>query len=100
MRIISRKALQDAARRDRTLEGPLNAWFKVASKAEWKSLVEVRRTYPTADYVEGCTVFNIRGNMYRLIVRIKYEWKTIFIKRVLTHDEYDRGGWKNECGGA
>ena len=86
--------MREAIDRDKTLERPLTAWYKVAKKAEWKSLVDVKQTYSSADYVDPYTVFNIRGNRYRLIVHIKYEWQTIFIKHVLTHEEYDKGDWK------
>ena len=94
MRIISRRRLREAVNRDRSLEGSLNAWYRVAKKAEWRSLVDVKQTYSSADYVDPYTVFNIRGNRYRLIVHIKYEWQTIFIKHVLTHEEYYKGDWK------
>lgn len=94
MHVISRKALRAAVSEDRSLERPLSDWFKVASLAEWKSLVDVRKTYSTADYVDPYTVFNIKGGSYRLIVKIEYRWQMIFIKHVLTHAEYDKGGWK------
>jgi len=94
VRIISRKVLRKAIERDRTLEGPLNVWYKVARAADWRNFAEVRQTYASADYVDPFTVFNIRGNKYRLIVHIKYEWQTIFMKSVLTHEEYDKGEWK------
>lgn len=94
MRIISRRKLREASEKDRTLERPLTAWYKVAKKAEWKNFVEVKQTYSKADYVDPYTVFNIRGNEYRLIVHIKYEWQTVFIKYVFSHEEYEKGGWK------
>ena len=58
------------------------------------SLVDVRKTYPSADYVDGLTVFNISGNKYRLIVTIRYKKGRIFIRHVLTHAEYDQGDWR------
>lgn len=69
-------------------------WFKIASSANWGSIVDVRKAYPTADFVDPFTVFNIRGNTFRLIVKIEYQWKLVFIKEVLTHTEYER--WSNE----
>lgn len=53
-------------------------------------------TFPHADAVERLTVFNIKGNHYRLIVRLRYDIQIIFIKRLLTHADYDRGDWKND----
>ena len=62
--------------------------------AEWRNLVDVRKTYGSADYVDPYTVSNIKGGSHRLIVKIEYRWQMIFIKHVLTHAEYDKGGWK------
>ena len=94
MHIISRKRLKDAIARHNELEIPLNAWFRVAKRASWKSLAEVRQTYPSADAVDRWTVFNIKGNQYRLIVVINYVFSRIYVRHVLTHSEYDRGRWK------
>lgn len=94
MHVISRKKLKEAAAKHGDLESPLDAWFRIARKASWRSLVDVRRTFSTADAVAKWTVFNIKGNQYRLIVEINYASGRIFIRHVLTHAEYDRGGWK------
>lgn len=94
MHVISRKKLRSACCSDRSLERPLADWFKVASTANWSSIVDVRKTYPSADFVDPVTVFNIRGNTYRLIVKIEYKRKLVFVKDVLTHTEYER--WSNE----
>ena len=51
-------------------------------------------TYPHADFVDPFTVFNIKGNTYRLIVKIEYRFARIYIKYFLTHAEYDKGEWK------
>ena len=57
------------------------------------SIEEVRKTYRDADPVGPYTVFNIKGNSYRLLVKIEYEYALIFIKHVLTHAEYDQRDW-------
>ncbi len=69
-------------------------WYRVAKKAEWKNLTDVRRVFPSADVVEGFTVFNIKGNAYRLITEINYQTGRIFLRHVLTHAEYSKGGWR------
>ncbi len=56
--------------------------------------MEVRRELPTADAVEQFTVFNIKGNEYRLITEINYRTGRVFVRHVLTHAEYSKGGWK------
>jgi mRNA interferase HigB len=93
--IISRKRLKEAAREHADLESPLDTWFRIAKRAEWRSLAEVRKTYPTADAVGRHTVFNIKGNNYRLIVEINYRTQRIFVGHVLTHEEYDEERWKS-----
>jgi mRNA interferase HigB len=94
MRVISKSAWRDAVAADPSLGGPVSQWYKVASLARWHSLVDVRKVYPHADFVDPYTVFNIKGNIYRLFVKIEYRWQIIFVKHVLTHDEYTRGNWK------
>ena len=95
MHVISRKKLKDAAARHGDLEGPLDASFRITKKALWRNLAEVRKTFSTADTVNNWTVFNIKGNQYRLITEINYSFGRIYIRHVLTHAEYDRGGWKS-----
>ncbi len=94
MHAISKSAWQQAATANRTLEGPISEWYKVAKNATWGNLVEVRQVYPNADFVDPYTVFNIKGTSYRLIVKIEYSWQMIFVKHLITHAEYDKGDWK------
>ncbi len=98
LHIISRKRLLEGARRFPGSEKGLDVWFRIAKKAEWISLQDVRKTYPNADGVTvgktTYTVFNISGNHLRLIVEINYRYQKIFVKHVLAPAEYDKGGWK------
>ena len=80
-------------------ETPLRLWYKTAKNATWSSLQDVRRTFPHADGVktkggETLTVFNISGNKFRLICRVRYDYELINVRNVLTHKEYDQGKWK------
>ena len=97
MHVISRKALRDFAERHPTARGPLDAWYRTARQATWSNLADVQATYPHADLYGACTIFNIGGNNYRLIVWINYAYQRIFIRNVLTHAGYDREGWKDDC---
>ncbi len=94
MHVISRKKLKEAADRHEELTGPLDAWFRIAKKASWRSLADVRRTFSSADAVGKWTIFNVKGNQYRLVAEINYMFGRVYIRHVLTHAEYDRGGWK------
>ena len=94
MHVISRKKLLEAARRHADVGEPLDVWYRLAKKAEWKNIMDVRRILPTAVPVEEFTVFNIKGNSYRLITEINYRTGRIFLRHVLTHAEYSKGEWK------
>jgi mRNA interferase HigB len=94
LRVISRRRLREFWARHADAESALKAWYTVARRARWGSLVEIRRTYSSAEGVGRYTVFNIKGNGYRLIARIEYHLNIIFIKEVLTHAEYDKDKWK------
>ena len=93
MHVISRKKLLEAVERHRDLAGPLDVWYRVAKKAEWRSLTDVKRVFPKADAVGRFTIFNIKGNAYRLITEINYRTQKIFLRHVLTHAEYSKGNW-------
>lgn len=94
MHVISRKKLLEAAESHGDLSEALDVWYRITKKAEWKNLMDVRRVFPTADRVEKFTVFNIKGNTYRLISEINYRTGRIFLRHVLTHAEYSKGAWK------
>ena len=95
MHIISRKALQGFWEKHPDSETPLKAWFKIVRGGKYTSLNHLRKTFPTADPVKGKIVFNIGGNKYRLIAVIHFKYAKVYIRRVMTHAEYDKGGWKN-----
>lgn len=94
MHVISRKKLLEAAEKHADLGVPLDVWHRIAKKAAWNNLIDVRRELPTADAVGDFTVFNIKGNAYRLITEINYRTGRIFLRHVLTHAEYSKGAWK------
>lgn len=94
MHVISRKKLLEAAEKHGDLNEPLDVWYRISKKARWKNLMEVRRTFPSADSAGRFTVFNIKGNGYRLISEIFYKSQVILIRQVLTHADYSKGDWK------
>ncbi len=96
MWIISRKRLLRFSHSHTGASVPLAQWYRVAKVATWQNLSEVRQVYPSADSVGNFTVFNIKGNDYRLVVDIVYSTQRIYIKYVLTHAEYNKDDWKND----
>lgn len=93
MNVISKRGLFERAARYADATSALQVWFDTAVEAEWKNLADVRKSFPATDMVDDLAIFNIRGNHYRLIVRMVYRYKRIYIKEFLTHADYDKGGW-------
>ena len=94
MRIIAKRALMEMAEAHGDCVEQVKEWYQVAKRNEWGALAAVRAVYPSADVVGDKTIFNIKGNHYRLIVHIHYQAKIIYVKHLLTHAEYDRETWK------
>ncbi len=94
MRIISRKKLKEFWFKHPQSEIPLDNWYKIIARNSFKNLVELRSTFPSADLVDNLIVFNISGNKFRLITAVHFNTGTVYIRAVLTHAEYDKGGWK------
>jgi len=69
----------------------LKSWFREASDADWKGPKEIKREFPSASFLaDNRVVFNIKGNKYRLIVKMNYEYQMTWIRFVGTHAEYDK----------
>ena len=97
MRIVSRKALRQFWEQHPDARIPLESWYRTVKDASWRNITEVRAVFPSADPAGICTIFNIKGNHYRLIAAIHYNLQRVYIRNVLTHAEYDRGKWKSDC---
>jgi mRNA interferase HigB len=93
LHVISRKKLLEAATHHPDLRVPLDVWYRITKRAAWKNLMEVRRVFPTADAALKFTVFNIKGNAYRLVTEINYRTGRVFLRHVLTHAEYSKEDW-------
>jgi mRNA interferase HigB len=92
MRIISRKTLRKFWERPQYAdsEQPLRAWFREASQADWARPAEIKADYRSASFVgNNRVVFNIAGNKYRLVVKVNYPYRMVYIRFVGTHRQYD-----------
>ncbi|HEY8665586.1 MAG TPA: type II toxin-antitoxin system HigB family toxin [Tepidisphaeraceae bacterium] len=101
MRVISKRRLREFFEKHSQAREPLLAWYKAALAADWSNIQEVRQTYAHADAVTlssglTVTVFNIGGGKYRLIARMIFEYRRVYVKLVLTHAEYSRESWKRQ----
>jgi mRNA interferase HigB len=96
MRVVSRKAIRDAAARHTEWSASLNAWYKIARNADWKSFADVRNSWKNSDAVGRFVVFDISHNRCRLIATIKYKWRMVYVRAILSHAEYDEKVWQKE----
>ncbi|CAN5196949.1 type II toxin-antitoxin system HigB family toxin [soil metagenome] len=97
MRILSLAALREFWEREHLAEEVLRDFYAKLSKVESQNLAELKMTFPSVDLVGQCYVFNVGGNKYRVITRIHFNRRMVFIRFVLTHREYDKEKWKSEC---
>ncbi|MBO9631671.1 MAG: type II toxin-antitoxin system HigB family toxin [Chitinophagaceae bacterium] len=89
MVIIARPMLREFILRYPISANALNKWYIDVSKADWKNLQELKRTFNSCDYIGNDRyVFDIAGNRFRLIAMIHFRRRTIYIRKILTHDEY------------
>ncbi len=91
MRLISRKTLKDFWERHSDAKQPLQAWYADVKRARWKSPSDVKSVYHNASFVaNNRVVFNIKGNTYRVVVAIQYQFGVVYIRFLGTHEEYER----------
>ena len=99
MRVITRKRLEEYGRKHPDARASLFAWQEMVKRSVWRSIGDVRRVFPSADAAtvdsgRTVTIFNIRGNNYRLITAVHYNTQLVYVMRFLTHAEYGKEGWK------
>jgi mRNA interferase HigB len=91
VRVIAKKILQEFWAKHNDCEDQLKSWYKEAEEANWQIPNDIKKEYPTASFLaDNRVVFNIKGNHYRLIVKINYAFSIVFIRFVGTHAEYDK----------
>ena len=91
MRVISRKTLLAFWELHPDVEAQLRAWYAEANSAVWRTPDEIKHRYRSADFLaNNRVVFNIKGNDYRLVVKIHYNTGVIYIRFIGTHAEYDK----------
>jgi mRNA interferase HigB len=91
LRVIAKKILRTFWTKHSDCEQQLKSWYREAEKSEWKNANDIKNEYPTASILgENRVVFNIKGNNYRLIVKINFQYQMIWIRFIGTHKEYDR----------
>ena len=99
MRLIGQDALVRSLKKHADARQWIASWVATVEEAVWGSLEDVRRDYPAADGVKlksnvVITVFNVKGNEYRLLTSVDYRARLIQVLELLTHAEYDKDRWK------
>ncbi|MFO7979263.1 MAG: type II toxin-antitoxin system HigB family toxin [Candidatus Aminicenantes bacterium] len=91
MRVISKNELIEFYKKHAETKSPLEAWYHEFKRENWSNPMDVINKYGSARPIkENRVVFNIKGNKYRLVVKINYELKIIRIRFIGTHKEYDK----------
>ncbi|MBA3665987.1 MAG: type II toxin-antitoxin system HigB family toxin [Bacteroidetes bacterium] len=91
MRIISKKILREFWEKHSDSQQQLKSWYQETNNIFWKTPKDIKRDYPSASFLErNRVVFNIKGNKYRLIVRVNYDYQMVWIRFIGTHAEYDK----------
>jgi mRNA interferase HigB len=102
MRVISKARLKKFWQTPghQAAEGPLRAWYThVNSKTvAWHAWGDLKADFGSASLIGNCVVFNVGGNKYRLVTRPLYASQKVCILKVMTHAEYDKKKWQEECG--
>lgn len=92
MRVISKKTLKDFYDQElyKDSKSSLESWYKEALKADWENPGQIKEQYRNASMLKNNrVVFNIHGNKYRLVVKINYPAKVVYVRFVGTHEQYD-----------
>ena len=97
MRIISERQLREFWEKHPTAKTPMQEWIKVVKAAEWNTTSNIRVTFNSADFYCNCVIFNVGGNNFRVIAKVAYRIKVVFIRFVMLHSEYDGRKWQSDC---
>ena len=90
MRIIAKKTLREFWEHHSDAEEPLLAWYREVKQADWDTPARLKEMYGSASIVgDNRVIFNIKGNDYRLVVKINYPYRVVYIRFVGTHADYD-----------
>ena len=91
LRVIAKKILRDFWGKHAICEQQLKSWFREVEKAEWENPNNIKAEYPSASILaNNRIVFNIKGNSYRIIAKINYDYGMVWVRFIGTHAEYDK----------
>lgn len=89
MKIIARKTIDSFVRKHPNAKSSIESWYQECLDASWKSTMDIKNRYAAASFLgDNYVVFNIKGNSYRLVIKVAYKKKTVLIKWIGTHAVY------------
>jgi len=89
LKVVGTKLLTDFADRHADVRSQVQAWFSEVEEADWKKPQDIKSRYPNASLLTGNrVVFNLKGNKYRLLVRIQLNLRIVRVVKLGTHAEY------------
>lgn len=81
MNVIARPTLITYGEKYPNAKGALDAWYCEAKAADWKTPQDIKNRYCSASILKGnVVIFDIKGPQYRLVVKVSFQIKTIYIK--------------------
>ncbi len=89
MHIISLKILREFWQKHSEAESPLRQWHSIVEHIDFRNFEHIREFFNSADYVPPFVVFDIAGNNFRVVVVMQYRAKRVYVRKVMTHREYD-----------
>ena len=91
MKVVGKQILDDFKRHHADARSQVDAWLAEVEDAEWELPNDIKAKFASASFLpNNRVVFNLKGNSYRLDVKVTYKTKVVLVKRVGTHAEYDK----------
>jgi len=91
MRVIAKKTLREFWLKHKEAEQQVKSWHREVERANWRGPFDIRKEYVNASFLSGnWVVFNIKGNKYRIVVKVNYDFGMVWVRFIGTHAEYDK----------
>jgi mRNA interferase HigB len=91
MRLVGKQQLDNFGERHADVRLPLAAWILEVEEVEWSGSADIKARFPSASFLsENRVIFNIKGNKYRIEVKVSYEVKVVLVMWIGTHAEYSK----------
>jgi len=91
MRIIAHRTIVKYGYQYPNAKIALDNWYRITKLSRWQNFQDIKAMFNSVDFVGNQRyVFNIKGNAYRLVVKVLFAQQIVYIRFIGTHKEYDR----------